>query len=165
MEKSVEKSEILVELASSLAQIVEKRVNANKPTIDNSVAMVIDCLQMGEHSDGITQETFNEIIKVARQNGFEIGDENEYETAEYETVIDRAIELINDNEVSEDSCEGIIDAIKNSKSSFAFSNAAIDWVYDNGFVKKADIDEDWAFDNLDDDLLRSIAKRYIEEKL
>ena len=165
METSTETSEILLELSSSIEQIVKKRVNANKPTIDNSVAMVIDYLQMGAHNNGITQGTFNEIIKVAKQSGFEIGDENEYAMAENATVIDRAINLINYDEVSEDSCEGIIDAIKYSKSSSAFKSAAIDWVYDNGFVKKADINEDWVFDNLDDDLLRSIAKRYIEEKL
>lgn len=161
----MEKSEILSELADSIEQIVEKRVVANKPTIDNSVAMVIDYLQMGSHSNGITQATFNEIIKVARQNGFEIGDENEYATAENATVIDRAIDLINDDEVSEDSCEGIIDAIKDSKSSDAFDNAARGWADDNGLVDKDDIDEDWAFDNLDNNVLCSIAKRYIEENL
>ena len=161
----MEKSEILSELANSIEQIVEKRVGANKPTIDNSVAMVIDYLQMGEHSDGITQATFNEIIKVARQNGFEIGDENEYAMAENATVIDRAIDIINDNEVSEDSCEGIIDAIKDCNSSDAFNNAAREWADDNGFVDKDDIDEDWAFDNLDNNVLCSIAKRYIEENL
>lgn len=161
----MEKSEILSELANSIEQIVEKRVVANKPTIDNSVAMVIDYLQMGSHSNGITQATFNEIIKVARQNGFEIGDESEYATAENATVIDRAIDLINDNEVSEDSCEGIIDAIKYSKSSNALNNAAREWADDNGFVDKYDIDEDWIFDNLDSDVQCSIAKRYIEENL
>ena len=161
----MEKSEILSELADSIEQIVEKRVVANKPTIDSSVAMVIDYLQMGSHGNGITQATFNEIIKVARQNGFEIGDENEYATAENATVIDRAIDLINDNEVSEDSCEGIIDAIKDSNSSDAFNNAARDWADDNGFVDKDDIDEDWAFDNLDNNVLCDIAKRYIEENL
>lgn len=161
----MEKSEILSELADSIEQIVEKRVVANKPTIDSSVAMVIDHLQMGSHSNGITQATFNEIIKVARQNGFEIGDENEYATAENATVIDRAIDLINDDEVSEDSCEGIIDAIKDSNSSDAFNNAARDWAEDNGFVDKDDIDEDWAFDNLDNNVLCDIAKRYIEENL
>lgn len=161
----MEKSEILSELADSIEQIVEKRVVANKPTIDSSVAMVIDHLQMGSHSNGITQATFNEIIKVARQNGFEIGDESEYATAENATVIDRAIDLINDNEVSEDSCEGIIDAIKDSNSSDAFNNAARDWADDNGFVDKDDIDEDWAFDNLDNNVLCAIAKRYIEENL
>jgi hypothetical protein len=127
--------------------------------------MVIDYLQMGSHGCQITQATFNEIIKVARQNGFEIGDENEYATAENATVIDRAIDLINDDEVSEDSCEGIIDAIKDSKSSDAFNNAARDWADDNGFVDKDDIDEDWAFDNLDNNVLCAIAKRYIEENL
>ena len=161
----MEKSEILSELADSIEQIVEKRVVANKPTIDSSVAMVIDYLQMGSHGCAITQATFNEIIKVARQNGFEIGDENEYATAENATVIDRAIDLINDDEVSEDSCEGIIDAIKDSKSSDAFNNAAREWADDNGFVDKDDIDEDWAFDNLDNNVLCDIAKRYIEENL
>ena len=161
----MEKSEILSELASSIEQIVEKRVIASQPTIDSSVAMVIDYLQMGSHGKGITQETFNEIIKVARQNGFEIGDENEYATAENATVIDRAIDLINDNEVDEDSCEGIIDAIRDSESSAAFENYARDWAEDNDYVDKGDIDEDWAFDNLDNIVLCSIAKRYIDENL
>lgn len=161
----MEKSEILSELASSIEQLVEKRVIASQPTIDSSVAMVIDYLQMGSHGKGITQETFNEIIKVARQNGFEIGDENEYATAENATVIDRAIDIINDNEVSEDSCEGIIEAIKYSESSAAFENYARDWAEDNDFVDKGDIDEDWVFDNLDNSVLCSIAKRYIDENL
>lgn len=161
----MEKSEILLELANSIEQIVEKRVVANKSTIDNSVAMVIEHLQMSSQGKGITQATFNEIIKVARQNGFEIGDEKEYVTTENATVIDRAIDLINDNEVSEDSCEGIIEAIKYSESSAAFENYARDWAEDNDFVDKGDIDEDWVFDNLDNSVLCSIAKRYIDENL
>lgn len=163
----LEKTEIMADLANAMAEIVEKRVNANKPTIDDSVKMILDSLQMGSHSNGITQASFNEIVKVARQNGFEIGDENEYAMAEKDTILERADKLIYENEATTDDCETLIETIKNSDvGSDAFESAARAWVNDNDdFVDKDDIDEDWAFENLDNDVLRSIAKRYVEENL
>lgn len=172
----MENNEILLELAQSIGQIVDKKVaektESVKPTLADAYKMVLEAIQNGtlENEEG---QSVNELLTMVRMAY----------TCKYD-------EFVSDNKAEDDSCRLDI-ALKTVKKSIEkgemYSEDVADILdaigsepkYDDeveDFLRKQadyfeilvdidDMDEEWIFDNVDSSIIRDVAVRYVKENL
>lgn len=169
-------NEILLELAQSIEQIVDKKVaektESVKPTLADAYKMVLESIQNGtlENEEG---QSVTELLTMVRM---------EY-TSKYD-------EFVSDNKAEDDSCrldsalntvkksiekgemhsEDIADILDAIGSETKYDDEVEDFLrkqadYFEILVDTDDMDEDWIFDNVDSSIIRDVAVRYVEENL
>lgn len=168
----MENNEILLELAQSIGQIVDKKVaektESVKPTLADAYKMVLEAIQNGtlENEEGQSVKELLTMVRMAytcKYDEFVAEDDSCHLDIALKTVKDS----IEDGEMYSEDIADILDAI-GSESKYddeveSFVRKQADYLDD--FVDKDDVDEDWIFDNVDSSTIRDVAVRYVDENL
>lgn len=88
------------------------------------------------------------------------------ELEENNSVVETFLKEINEGKVDWQDIEQVLCAIRDNYES-AMEDAAKSFVDDNcsEYIKADDIDQDWIEDNVGSDIIRDVAKKYVEENL
>ena len=172
----MENNEILLELAQSIGQIVDKKVaektESVKPTLADAYKMVLEAIQNGtlENEEGRSVE---ELLTMVRMNytwkydEFVSGNKAEDDSCRLDHALDTVKKSIEKGEMYSEDVADILDAIG---SETKYDDEVEDFLrkqadYFEILVDKDDIDEEWIFDNVDSSIIRDVAVRYVEENL
>ena len=171
----MENNEILLELAQSIGQIVDKKVaektESVKPTLADAYKMVLEAIQNGtlENEEGRSVE---ELLTMVRMNytwkydEFVSGNKAEDDSCRLDHALDTVKKSIEKGEMYSEDVADILDAIG---SETKYDDEVEDFLRKQAenlnLVDKDDIDEEWIFDNVDSSIIRDVAVRYVEENL
>ena len=162
----MENNEILLELAQSIGQIVDKKVaektESVKPTLADAYKMVLEAIQNGtlENEEG---QSVNELLTMVRMaytckyDEFVSDNKAEDESCRLDSALNTEKKSIEDGEMYSDDVADILDAIG--------SETKYDDEVEDFLRKQVDYDEEWIFDNVDSSIIRDVAVRYVEENL
>ena len=171
----MENNEILLELAQSIGQIVDKKVaektESVKPTLADAYKMVLEAIQNGtlENEEG---QSVNELLTMVRMaytckyDEFVSDNKAEDDSCRLDSALDTVKKSIEDGEMYSEDIADILDAIGNESK---YNDEVEDFVRREAenlsLVDKDDIDEDWIFDNVDSSTIRDVAVRYVNDNL
>ena len=171
----MENNEILLELAQSIGQIVDKKVaektESVKPTLADAYKMVLEAIQNGtlENEEGRSVEELLTMVRMAytcKYDEFVSDNKAEDDSCRLDRALDTVKKSIEDGEMYSEDVADILDAIGNESK---YDDEVADFgrrVAENlNLVDKDDMDEDWIFDNLDNSTIRDVAIRYVDENL
>ena len=163
----MENNEILLELAQSIGQIVDKKVaektESVKPTLADAYKMVLEAIQNGtlENEEGQSVEELLTMVRKSYTCKYD-----EYESCRLDNALGTVKKSIEDGEMYPDDVADILDAIGNESK---YDDEVEDFVRREAenldLVDKDDIDEDWIFDNVDSSTIRDVAVRYVNDNL
>lgn len=171
----MENNEILLELAQSIGQIVDKKVaektESVKPKLADAYKVVLESIQNGtlENEEG---QSVNELLTMVRMaytckyDEFVSDNKAEDDSCRLDSALDTVKKSIEDGEMYSEDIADILDAIGNESK---YDDEVEDFVRREAenldLVDKDDIDEDWIFDNVDNPTIRDVAVRYVDENL
>ncbi len=171
----MENNEILLELAQSIGQIVDKKVaektESVKPKLADAYKVVLEAIQNGtlENEEG---QSVNELLTMVRKSytckydEFVSDNKAEDDSCRLDNALDTVKKSIEDGEMYSDDVADILDAIGNERK---YDDEVEDFVRRDAenldLVDKDDIDEAWIFDNVDSSTIRDVAIRYVDENL
>lgn len=172
----MENNEILLELAQSIGQIVDKKVaektESVKPTLADAYKMVLEAIQNGtlENEEGRSVEELLTMIRMAytcKYDEFISDNKAEDESCRLDSALNTVKKSIEDGEMYSDDVADILDAIG---SETKYDDEVEDFLrkqadYFEILVDIDDMDEEWIFDNVDSSIIRDVAVRYVEENL
>ena len=171
----MENNEILLELAQSIGQIVDKKVaektESVKPKLADAYKVVLESIQNGtlENEEG---QSVNELLTMVRKSytckydEFVSDNKAEDDSCRLDSALDTVKKSIEDGEMYSEDVADILDAIGNESK---YDDEVEDFVRRESenldLVDKDDIDEDWIFDNVDNSTIRDVAVRYVNDNL
>lgn len=172
----MENNEILLELAQSIGQIVDKKVaektESVKPKLADAYKVVLESIQNGtlENEEG---QSVNELLTMVRMaytckyDEFVSDNKAEDDSCRLDSALKTVKDSIENGEMYSEDVADILDAIG---SETKYNDEVEDFVrkqadYFDDLVDKDDIDEEWIFDNVDSSIIRDVAVRYVEENL
>lgn len=172
----MENNEILLELAQSIGQIVDKKVaektESVKPTLADAYKMVLEAIQNGtlENEEG---QSVTELLTMVRMtytckyDEFVSDNKEEDDSCRLDIALKTVKDSIEDGEMYSEDIADILDAIGSESK---YDDEVEDFVrkqadYFDIIVDKDDVDEDWIFDNVDSSTIRDVAVRYVDENL
>lgn len=169
----MENNGILLELAQSIGQIVDKKVaektESVKPTLADAYKMVLEAIQNGtlENEGGRSVEELLTMVRMAytcKYDKFVSDNKAEDDSCRLDIALKTVKDSIEDGEMYSEDIADILDAI-GSESKYDdevedFVRKQVDY-----FEILVDIDEEWIFDNVDSSIIRDVAVRYVEENL
>lgn len=172
----MENNEILLELAQSIGQIVDKKVaertESVKPTLADAYKMVLEAIQNGtlENEEGQSVKELLTMVRMAytcKYDEFVSDNKAEDDSCRLDSALDTVKKSIEDGEMYSEDIADILDAIGNERR---YNDKVEDFVreqadYFDGLVDKDDIDEDWIFDNVSGSIIRDVAIRYVNDNL
>lgn len=163
----MENNEILLELAQSIGQIVDKKVaektESVKPTLADAYKMVLESIQNGtlENEEG---QSVNELLTMVRMaytckyDEFVSDNKAEDDSCRLDIALKTVKDSIEDGEMYSEDIADILDAIGSESK---YDDEVEDFVR-----KQADyVDEEWIFDNVDSSIIRDVAVRYVNDNL
>lgn len=171
----MENNEILLELAQSIGQIVDKKVaektESVKPKLADAYKVVLESIQNGtlENEEG---QSVNELLTMVRKSytykydEFVSDNKAEDDSCRLDNALDTVKKSIEDGEMYSEDVADILDAIGNESK---YDDEVEDFVRREAenldLVDKDDINEDWIFDNVDSSTIRDVAVRYVNDNL
>lgn len=171
----MENNEILLELAQSIGQIVDKKVaektESVKPTLADAYKTVLESIQNGtlENEEGQSVTELLTMVRMAytcKYDEFVSDNKAEDDSCRLDSALDTVKKSIEDGEMYSEDIADILDAIGNESK---YDDEVEDFVRREAenldLVDKDDIDEDWIFDNVDNPTIRDVAVRYVDENL
>lgn len=171
----MENNEILLELAQSIGQIVDKKVaektESVKPTLADAYKMVLESIQNGtlENEEGRSVEELLTMVRksyTCKYDEFVSDNKEEDDSCRLNIALKTVKDSIEDGEMYSEDIADILDAIGNESK---YDDEVEDFVRREAenldLVDKDDIDEDWIFDNVDNPTIRDVAVRYVDENL
>lgn len=171
----MENNEILLELAQSIGQIVDKKVaektESVKPTLADAYKTVLESIQNGtlENEEGQSVTELLTMVRMAytcKYDEFVSDNKAEDDSCRLDSALDTVKKSIEDGEMYSEDIADILDAIGNESK---YDDEVEDFVRREAenldLVDKDDIDEDWIFDNVDSSTIRDVAVRYVNDNL
>ena len=172
----MENNEILLELAQSIGQIVDKKVaektESVKPTLADAYKMVLEAIQNGtlENEEGQSVKELLTMVRMAytcKYDEFVSDNKEEDDSCRLDIALKTVKDSIEDGEMYSEDIADILEAIGSESK---YDDEVEDFVrkqadYFDVLVDKDDIDEDWIFDNVDNSTIRDVAVRYVDENL
>lgn len=172
----MENNEILLELAQSIGQIVDKKVaektESVKPKLADAYKVVLESIQNGtlENEEG---QSVNELLTMVRMAytckyvEFISDNKEEDDSCRLDSALKTVKDSIEDGEMCSEDIADILDAIGSESK---YDDEVEDFVrkqadYFDDLVDKDDVDEDWIFDNVDSSTIRDVAVRYVNDNL
>lgn len=172
----MENNEILLELAQSIGQIVDKKVaektESVKPTLADAYKMVLEAIQNGtlENEEGRSVKELLTMVRMAytcKYDEFVSDNKAEDDSCRLDIALKTVKDSIEKGEMYSEDVADILDAIgsetKYDDEVEAFLRKQAD--YFEILVDIDDMDEEWIFDNVDSSIIRDVAVRYVEENL
>ncbi len=172
----MENNEILLELAQSIGQIVDKKVaektESVKPTLADAYKMVLEAIQNGtlENEEGQSVKELLTMVRMAytcKYDEFVSDNKAEDDSCRLDSALKTVKDSIEDGEMYSEDIADILDAIGSESK---YDDEVEDFVrkqadYFDVLVDKDDVDEEWIFDNVDSSIIRDVAIRYVDENL
>lgn len=171
----MENNEILLELAQSIGQIVDKKVaektESVKPTLADAYKMVLEAIQNRtlENEEGQSVKELLTMVRMAytcKYDEFIFDNKEEDDSCRLDNALDTVKKSIEDGEMYSEDVADILDAIGSESK---YNDEVEDFVRREAenldLVDKDDINEDWIFDNVDSSTIRDVAVRYVDENL
>lgn len=171
----MENNEILLELAQSIGQIVDKKVaektESVKPKLADAYKVVLESIQNGtlENEEGQSVKELLTMVRMAytcKYDEFVSDNKAEDDSCRLDSALDTVKKSIEDGEMYSEDVADILDAIGNESK---YDDEVEDFVRREAenldLVDKDDIDEDWIFDNVDNSTIRDVAVRYVNDNL
>lgn len=171
----MENNEILLELAQSIGQIVDKKVaektESVKPKLADAYKVVLESIQNGtlENEEGQSVEELLTMVRksyTGKYDEFVSDNKAEDDSCRLDSALDTVKKSIEDGEMYSEDVADILDAIGNE---IKYDDEVADFVREQAkyfdLVDKDDMDEDWIFDNVDSSTIRDVAVRYVNDNL
>lgn len=172
----MENNEILLELAQSIGQIVDKKVaektESLKPTLADAYKMVLESIQNGtlENEEGRSVEELLTMVRMAytcKYDEFVSDNKAEDESCRLDIALNTVKKSIEKGEMYSEGIADILDAIGSEPK---YDDEVEDFLrkqadYFEILVDIDDMDEEWIFDNVDSSIIRDVAVRYVNDNL
>lgn len=171
----MENTEILAELSQAIGQIVEKKVaekaESVKPTLTDAYNMVLAAIndQTFENEDGRSVTELLSTIRLAftsKYDEFVSDNKAEDESCQSNNALETVKDAITNNDLSNEDVADILEVINNEAK---YDDEVADLVRNEAenydYIDKDDVNEEWIFENVDENTIRDVAKRYVDENL